>query len=133
MCAGAFVAFMAGWVAAFFVHPWPHRLGPAMSAVAGVAMASALLYHVANRSFAEPIEQPVHREIETPTTVSNLVRWNWIGPLFAWIVFNLGSFAILSDQLHLRTVATVVVSLVVGTGLCWLFVFAHARGWIHDE
>jgi len=130
---GVLALFMAAWAAGVLLNPAPHWLFIAMFALSPIGMASILLYNVANRSFTDPIERPVHRELETPTTVSNLIRWNWVGPLLAWISINVASFAILHDQLHLPTVATLVLSLIVGTGICWIFVLAHARGWIHDE
>jgi hypothetical protein len=127
---GAFIAFIAGWVVGFLIHPSPHWLFSVMFAVGGVGMASALLYHVANQSFTDPIED-VHWEIETPTTVGNLLRQNWAGPLFLWIAFSVVSFAILRD--HFRTAAAVPLGLIVGTAVCWAFIFAHARGWVRDE
>lgn len=129
---GAVVVFTAGWVAAFLIHPSPHWLFPAMVAVSGLGFGSTLLYHVANRSFTEPIES-THSAIETPTTVRSLVRQNWIGPAFLWIVFSVVAIAILRDQVHLSTATALPAGLLIGTALSLGFVFLHARGWVGDE
>jgi len=85
-----------------------------------------------NQSFSEPIED-IHWEIETPTTLGNLIRQNWVGPLFIWIVFDVVAIVVLRDQLGLQSFAAVPLGLAIGTAVCWVFMFAHARGWIHDE
>jgi len=51
-----------------------------------------------NQSFSEPIED-IHWEIETPTTLGNLIRQNWVGPLFIWIVFDGVAIGVLRDQI----------------------------------
>lgn len=130
---GAVVVFMAGWVAAVLIHPSPGWLLPAMLAALGVGMGSILLYHVVNRTFTQPVVESAQWEIETPTTVRNLVRQNWVGPLFVWLGFSVFAIAGVRDQLHLSAVIAVPAGLVIGTTLSWVFVFLHARGWVRDE
>jgi hypothetical protein len=43
------------------------------------------------------------------------------------------AIVVLRDQLGLQSFAAVPLGLAIGTAVCWVFVFAHARGWIHDE
>ena len=129
---GAVVVFMAGWVAAFLIHPLPRWLLPTMVTAFGVAAGAILLYNVATLSFTEPIEN-THWELETPTTVRNLVRQNRVGPLFLWIVFSVVAIAVVRDQLRLSTVTAVPLGLLIGAALSWVFVFLYARGWIRDE
>jgi len=59
----------------------------------GVGFASVLLYHLVNHVIGDPIEEE-HWELEPPTSVSNLARQNRVGPLFVWIVFVVGSYAV---------------------------------------
>jgi sensor c-di-GMP phosphodiesterase-like protein len=124
------LVFMAGWAAAWFVHPPPDWLVPAMVIGIGIGMASSLLYHVANHSFTEPIER-IDWEIETPTTVRNLVRQNPTGPAFILIALSVVAIALARARLRLST--AIPVGLLIGTVLSWVFVFLHARGWIKDE
>jgi hypothetical protein len=127
---GGILVFMAGWAAAWFVHPLPDWLVPAMVGAFGLGMASSLLYHVANRSFTEPIER-IDWEIETPTTVRNLVRQNPTGPALIWIASSVVAIALARE--HLRPLVAIPVGLLIGTVLSCVFVFLHARGWIKDE
>jgi hypothetical protein len=74
-------------------------------------------------------------QLETPTTVRELLRQNPIGPAF-WLVgmcfFTICGFAA-PNTLHLPIVVAIPLGLVGGTVVWWLFMFAFAKGWIEDE
>jgi hypothetical protein len=130
----AFVAFMASWVIGVLVTPSPKWVNAGSLVAIGVGFASILLYHLVNHLVGDPIEEE-HWELETPTSVSNLVRQNRVGPLFVWIVLVVTSYAALhaKNTLHLRTLAAAPLALLIGTTCCWLLMFAFAKGWVHDE
>src|SRR5215831_9090138 len=89
----AFVAFMASWVIGVLVTPSPKWVWGGSTVAVGVGFASVLLYHLVNHVIGDPIEEE-HWELEPPTSVSNLARQNRVGPLFVWIVFVVGSYAV---------------------------------------
>jgi hypothetical protein len=131
----AFVAFMAGWVIGFVVQPLPKWLIPAQIVAFGVGFASAVLYHLVTHLFGEPIEDAPHWELETPTSVSTLLKQNPGGALVVWIVFVVVSYASLHapNTLHLRSITAAVLALIIGTAAWWLLMFLFAKGWVRDE
>jgi hypothetical protein len=126
------VVFVAGLAAAWVIRPLPSWVMPVMVASFGVCFGAILLYHVASSSFTEPTKH-VHWELETPTSVRNLVRQNWVGPLFVWIVSSVVAIAGVRDSLHLSIAIAVVGGLLIGSTVTWVLVLLHARGWIRDE
>ncbi len=125
---------MACWVTGFVVHPSPRWLVPATIVIFGVGFASALLYHLVNHLFGDPVEA-ADWELETPTSASNLLKQNPVGPFFVWIVFVVASFASLhaKNTLHLQSVTALPLGLIIGTAVWWLLMVAYAKGWVRDE
>jgi hypothetical protein len=134
LSSGAMVAFMACWVTAFVVRPWPNWLIPASVVMFGFGFVSTLLYHVVNHGLGDSVEA-AHRELEAPTSVSNLIKQNPVGPFFVWIVFVVVSFGSLhaKNTLHLQSVTALPLGLIIGTAVWWLLMSAYAKGWVRDE
>jgi len=87
-----------------------------------------------NHGFGDSIEA-AHWELETPTSVSNLIKQNLVGPFFVWLVLVVVSFESLhaKNTLHLQSVTALPLGLVIGTAVWWLLMSAYAKGWVRDE
>jgi len=101
---------------------------------AGVSFASTLLYHLVNHLVGDPVEEN-HWELKTPTSVSDLLKQNPVGPLFVWIVFVVTSYAVhhAKNTLHFRSVTAALLAVFIGTIVWWVLMFAYAKGWVRDE
>jgi hypothetical protein len=74
-------------------------------------------------------------ELETPTTVRELLRQNPIGAVFAFLVvcaLAIGLFAA-ENTFHLRGAVAIPLGLPLGAAAWWLLMYGFAKGWIHDE
>jgi hypothetical protein len=125
---------MACWVIGIVVTPSPKWTWPVGTVMFGVGFASALLYQLVNHLVGDPIEEP-RWELETPTSVGNLLKQNPVGPLFVWIVFVVGTFGYLhaKNTQHLRTITAIPLALIIGTTVWSLLIFAFAKGCVRDE
>jgi len=79
------------------------------------------------------MEAHSEEELQTPTSVSNLLRYNPFWTFVYWFAFVVASYAVVHTKMHLGSVPAALLGLIIGTAAWALLMFLAAKRWVGND